>query len=206
MNDITRLNRADAVAALRAALGQLTGAKTQRRAAALADAVEAEAHDGPRFPTATALAVFEGAPDPDDSFKEFRREFGQQVKKAGGDTTLWLDGAGHACVGGELSLVRPRRPQRRPSRNTRREPSRLRPSMPALAGCRSRIHSPSTWCMSTWLPDRREPWSFWRSWTSWPGSIAICAAALSGRRGRRRNVRRWPARRSSSRHRWWWWA
>ena len=54
MNDITRLNRADAVAALRAALGQLTGAKTQRRAAALADAVEAEAHDGPRFPTATA--------------------------------------------------------------------------------------------------------------------------------------------------------
>ena len=55
MNDITRLNRADAVAALRAALGQLTGAKTQRRAAALADAVEAEAHDGPRFPTATAL-------------------------------------------------------------------------------------------------------------------------------------------------------
>lgn len=100
MNDITRLNRADAVAALRAALGQLTGAKTQRRAAALADAVEAEAHDGPRFPTATALAVFEGAPDPDDSFKEFRREFGQQVKKAGGDTTLWLDGAGHARRGG----------------------------------------------------------------------------------------------------------
>jgi WD40 repeat protein len=103
MNDITRLNRADAVAALRAALGQLTGAKTQRRAAALADAVEAEAHDGPRFPTATALAVFEGAPDPDDSFKEFRREFGQQVKKAGGDTTLWLDGAGHARAWGVSS-------------------------------------------------------------------------------------------------------
>ncbi|WP_020377887.1 NACHT and WD40 repeat domain-containing protein [Candidatus Microthrix parvicella] len=103
MNDITRLNRADAVAALRAAVGQLTGAKTQRRAAALADAVEAEAYDGPRFPTATALAVFEGAPDPDDSFKEFRREFGQQVKKAGGDTTLWLDGAGHARAWGVSS-------------------------------------------------------------------------------------------------------
>ena len=103
MNEARPLTRADAVGALRSSLHLLTGTKTQRRAAALIEVLEAEADDGARFPLAAALGVFIHETDPEATFKEFRREFRQQVEKAGGDTTLWLDGIGEARAWGVSS-------------------------------------------------------------------------------------------------------
>ena len=72
MNEARPLTRADAVGALRSSLHLLTGTKTQRRAAALIEVLEAEADDGARFPLAAALGVFIHETDPEATFKELK--------------------------------------------------------------------------------------------------------------------------------------